>query len=160
MVLFDFNKDSSLDQWVVVDDNVMGGRSDGRFLLNDNGHAVFKGEVSLENNGGFSSVRYSFDQIEVKDYTKMVLRIKGDGKRYQFRVKPDRNDRHSYIYYFETSGEWQNISIPLTQMKPFFRGRKLDIPNYSAQELEEVAILISNKKAESFKLEIDKITLK
>jgi NADH dehydrogenase [ubiquinone] 1 alpha subcomplex assembly factor 1 len=44
-------------------------------------------------------------------------------------------------------------------MVPSFRGRKLDMPNYPAKVLEEVVILISNKKAERFSLEIDKITL-
>jgi hypothetical protein len=64
-----------------------------------------------------------------------------------------------YIYNFKTSGNWQTITIPLSEMVPSFRGRKLDMPNYPAKVLEEVVILISNKKAERFSLEIDKITL-
>lgn len=45
-------------------------------------------------------------------------------------------------------------------MYPTFRGRKLDSPNYSADGIEEIAFLIGNKRAESFKLEIDAISLK
>jgi hypothetical protein len=160
MLLFDFSKDSDLTNWVVVDDVVMGGRSDGKFELNESGHAVFKGIVSLENNGGFSSVRYRFSQKNIDGYTKVLLRLKGDGRRYQFRVKSDKYDRHSYIYHFETTKEWETIEVPLYDMTPSFRGRILDIPNYQGKVLEEIAFLISNKKAESFKLEIDKISLK
>jgi hypothetical protein len=157
MLLFDFKPDSDLSNWYVVDDGVMGGRSQGNFELHPEGYAVFSGTVSLENNGGFSSVRYSFREKEVRPYKKVVLRLKGDGKRYQFRVKSSRYDRASYIQYFETSGEWQDIEIALSDLYPTFRGRTLDRPNYSGEVMEEVTFLIGNKKAEPFRLLIDKI---
>ncbi len=159
MIIFDFNKNSDLSNWAIVDDVVMGGRSDGYMEINPEGHAVFYGKVSLENNGGFSSVRYRFAQKDVSTYSHVKIRLKGDGKRYQFRVKSDSYDRHSYIYHFSTSGDWQTITIPLTEMVPRFRGRILDMPNYPARVLTEIAFLIANKKAEDFKLEIDKIIL-
>lgn len=160
MVLFDFNKDIDLTQWRVVDDVVMGGRSDGQFGISESGHGVFQGEVSLENNGGFSSVRYWFDQKNVESHERVKIRLKGDGKRYQFRVKSNQRDRFNYIYEFKTSGEWEWIEIPFSVMVPGFRGRKLNIPNYDGKHLAEIAFLISNKVPESFRLEIDKITLK
>lgn len=159
MVLFDFSGNSDLKEWNVVDDVVMGGRSDGHFQLNDAGHAVFEGEVSLENNGGFSSVRYRFPEIEVAGYQKVKIRLRGDGKRYQFRMKSDQSDRHAYITYFQTTGEWQTVEIKLFDMYPTFRGRRLNMPNYSGKKLAEVAFLIGNKKPESFRLELDKIEL-
>ena len=45
-------------------------------------------------------------------------------------------------------------------MYPTFRGKKLDISNYNVDNIEEIAFLIANKKAEDFKLEIDSIVLK
>lgn len=160
MTIFDFQQDSDLSNWRIVDDVVMGGRSDGQFGINEEGHAVFQGEVSLENNGGFSSVRYRFPQQQVAAFQKMSIRLKGDGKSYQFRVKSDQSDRHSYVYPFQTSGEWQIIEIPLAEMVPRFRGRALSIPNYPGQIMEEIALLIGNKKAEAFRLEMDWIELK
>lgn len=160
MVLFDFDSNSDLGNWRVVDDTVMGGRSDGNFGLNAAGHGVFQGDVSLENNGGFSSIRYRFPTQEMETFSTVQLRIKGDGKRYQFRIKSNRYDRHSYIYHFQTSGAWETIEIPLTEMEPKFRGRALSLPNYPGQVAEEIAFLISNKRAEAFRLEIDKISLR
>ncbi len=160
MILFDFQKDKNISQWVVVDDSVMGGRSKGNLERTAEGHALYYGKVSLENNGGFSSLRYRFDQKNVEAYTTASIHLKGDGKRYQFRVKSDQSDYHSYIYYFETTGDWETIEIPLKEMKPSFRGRALDIPDYEGQILEELAFLIANYKAESFQLEIDRIILK
>jgi len=86
--------------------------------------------------------------------------LKGDGESYQFRVKSSANDRHSYIAKFTTSGKWETIEINLNDMYPAFRGYTLDIPNYPAASLAQIAFLIGNKKAESFELEIDKIILK
>ena len=160
IVLTDFSSKSNIDSWRVVDDVVMGGRSQGEFRVDDKGYAVFSGKVSLENNGGFSSVRQRFESKDVRDCTRVVLQVKGDGNRYQFRLKSNSYDRHSYIAYFETTGKMQEIEIELSDMYPTFRGMKLNMPNYSSDQLEEVAFLISNKRAEQFRLEIHKITLK
>lgn len=158
--IFDFNKNSNISSWRVVDDVVMGGRSSGNFELSEEGHGVFSGEVSLENNGGFSSVRHTFNRIEVNQRTNVVLRVKGDGKKYQFRAKHDTDDAHSYITTFKTSGDWETIEIPLKDLYPSFRGRTLDMPNFNHNFIEQIAFLIANKKPENFKLLIDKIDLK
>ncbi len=159
ITIFDFTKDANLSNWRIVDDVVMGGRSDGDFKLNAEGHGVFSGKVSLENNGGFSSLRYDSKTIDVSNHTKVRITLKGDGKDYQFRVKANRNERYSYIKEFSTSGEWETITINLNQMHPAFRGRTLDYPNFDKNTIEELAFLIGNKKAENFKLLIDKIEL-
>lgn len=159
-LIFDFEKNINLQNWQVVDDVVMGGRSSGNFTLNSDGHGVFSGEVSLENNGGFSSVRYDFpEKKSVTEYSKIVITLKGDGKNYQFRVKAKSSEYYSYIAPFETSGEWEKVEIPLNKMYPSFRGRTLNKPNFSEDFIEELRFLIGNKKPQSFELIIDKIEL-
>ena len=81
--LFDFSKDSNTESWQVVNDGVMGGLSEATFKIGENGIATFKGRISLENNGGFSSVRYNTGETNVEGYSSLVLRLKGDGKKYQ-----------------------------------------------------------------------------
>ena len=158
--IFDFNKKADISNWSMVDDVVMGGRSSGNFYLNSEGHGVFEGWVSLENNGGFSSVRYDFDKMSTKGFSKVVIKVKGDGKSYQFRVKSKSSDYYSYITSFETSKDWETIELKLSDMVPAFRGRNLDMQNYDKESIEEVAFLIGNNKAQSFKLEIESIVLK
>jgi hypothetical protein len=159
MIIFDFSSESSLKNWNVVDDGVMGGRSQGIFYIGSEGFAVFEGTVSLENNGGFSSLRYSMDAMDISEFNTLKLKVKGDGKSYQIRAKTSRSDYQSYIAYAETTGEWEVVEIQLGDMYPGFRGRKLRMPNYPGEVMNEFAILIGNKKAESFHLEIDKIWL-
>ena len=44
-------------------------------------------------------------------------------------------------------------------MYPSFRGRKLNLPNFSEKAIEEITFLIGNKKAEKFALILDEIRL-
>ena len=159
LTIFNFTNESTIDEWQIVNDGVMGGRSKGYFSLNDTGHGVFSGTVSLDNNGGFSLVQYRFPGKDVREYSKIVIKIKGDGKDYQFRVKKDRSDYYSYAFIFSTTKDWQTIEIPFDKMIPQFRGRRLNITKFTGVQLEEIAILIGNKKAENFALQIANISL-
>lgn len=158
-IVFDFSKNRTISAWQVVDDVVMGGRSNGKFELSDDGHGVFYGVVSLENNGGFSSIRYESARMQVDPFSKFIIRLHSDGRNYQFRVKAHAPDFYSYVFNFSTEPGWQTIEIPFDQMAPSFRGRQLDMPNYPGKVFEELGFLIGNKKEEAFRLMIDKIEM-
>ena len=159
LLLFDFSASSDWSEWAIQNDVVMGGKSSSDLSRSNEGHAVFTGDVSLSNNGGFASLRYQFAPRDIRGCKSAVFRVKGDGKQYQFRLKAGLNERASYLYTFNTSGEWQTIEIPLNKMEPYYRGNKLDQPNFNANQVQEVRFLIGNGKAEKFRLEIDKLAL-
>lgn len=159
LTVISFSADSDVTQWYVVDDGVMGGKSNGEFSLNSEGNAVFSGTISLENNGGFSSIRHRVELSKLESYTKVVLKVRGDGKRYQFRVKSDPTQDYSYVAEFSTSGDWEDIEIPFGKLRPAFRGNALDRPNYPGETMGEIGFLFGNKKAEAFKLMINSIEL-
>lgn len=158
-IIFDFSKDTDISSWKVIDDVVMGGESSGNFTINSGGNAVFYGKVSLQNNGGFSSVRHQFSQKSINSATKIKVRLKGDGNTYQLRIKKSKNDYFSYVATFQTNNSWETIEIHLSEMQPKFRGKALGLSDFSANSFEEIAFLIGNKKAQDFRLEIDKIFL-
>ena len=160
LTLFEFSKKSKLDHWKIVNDEVMGGLSMGLLQINQKGQGVFSGHVSLDNNGGFSLVRYDFERINVENFSSFVLRLKGDGKKYQMRCKSSDHQRHSYIYSFTSKKDWEIIDIPFNKMAPFFRGDSLQLPNFHGDFLAEIAILIGNNVEEDFCLELDYIKLK
>ena len=157
--LFDSETNPHSKKWYIIDDVVMGGRSNGQFALTAAGHAKFFGNVSLENNGGFSSVRYVIPKTEVHPNQIIRIQLKGDGSTYQFRVKNHRGQYYSYITKFETSGEWQTKEFQLKDLYPTFRGRRLDLPNFNHHTIEEVTFLIVNKVAQQFELFVSKIEL-
>jgi hypothetical protein len=158
MVLIEFSDASASQHWYVVNDGVMGGLSRGHLAVED-GIGIFHGHVSLQNNGGFSMVKCNLPKTTIRGYNTAVIRLKGDGKRYQFRAKSDRSESHSYIYNFQTNGNWETVEVPLADMAPMFRGRRLNMPNYPAKTIHEVAFLVGNKTEEDFRLEISSIHL-
>jgi len=156
--LSDFSNKDEHNLWQVVNDSVMGGQSVGSILFQD-GKAVFSGEVSLKNYGGFTSIRKSFSPQKINLFTTAFIHLKGDGKNYQFRVKANAGDWHSYKYEFSTSGKWEIITIPLNHMIPTYRGNTPDLPNFEPGNLSQIGFLIANKKAEKFELRIGEIWL-
>ncbi len=75
------------------------------------------------------------------------------------RIKSDALQRYSYMKSFMTSGEWETIKIPFSIFMPIFRGNEMNMPNYPAQFMEEIALLIGKKRKENFSLEISNIYL-
>ena len=159
ITLFDFSAGLNLDRWAVVNDGVMGGLSKGALEITGEGHGRFSGTVSLENYGGFTSIRCAVADIAVSEGSKIQLRIKGDGKDYQFRVKHKARDYQSFITTFSTTGAWETIEIPLNDLYPSWRGQKLDMPNFDRSSINEFTFLIANKRNETFELLIDKVVL-
>ncbi len=72
MVLFNSKNNSNLSQWQVLNDVVMGGLTKANLIINKYGFVEFSGHVSLENNGGFASVKYHINPIEVMEFTKLM----------------------------------------------------------------------------------------
>jgi hypothetical protein len=158
-VLFDFSDPAAMRGWQIEDDGVMGGVSRGAFTRSPDGYAIFSGKVSLENNGGFSSVQCYFDPIDASSYRNAVIRIKGDGKDYRFIIESEKDARHYYVAEFTTNAAWQEIKIPLRKMYPVRRGERLDLPDYPGTKMAQVRFMIANGKAESFRLQIASIRL-
>ena len=158
--LYDFTDKNNLKSWSIVDDVVMGGRSSGSLNLDTNGNGSFNGRVSLENYGGFSSIRCRVKNLDLSDNSLIVLKVFGDNKVYQLRIKSKYYDRHVYVKNFYAKDEWQEIEIPLDSMEPYFRGRKLNMNNFEDNSIVEFGILIGNKVNEDFSLLIDYILAK
>ncbi|MBH91074.1 MAG: CIA30 family protein [Candidatus Marinimicrobia bacterium] len=158
-VIYDFKRDRYSGNWRVINDGVMGGLSSGKLGIDDNGNGVFYGFVSLDNYGGFTSIRLR-KKVQLNNYNKIVLRVFGDNKLYQLRVKSRSRDRHVYVKNFYAESKWQEIEIDLKSMKPQFRGRKLNKKNFNNGSIEEIGILVGNKVEEEFRLKIDYLILK
>lgn len=157
--IYDFSKETKPAGWLIINDGVMGGLSRGNITMDEEGNGLFWGHVSLENNGGFSLARLTLPTLDASGFSKIVLEVKGDSKRYQFRLKEKKGQMHSYVHFFETTGEWQTVVIPFEKLRPAFRGRTLNLPEYAGDQIEEIGLLIGNKNEEDFAIKIRKISL-
>ncbi|MBT5439799.1 MAG: CIA30 family protein [Pelagibacteraceae bacterium] len=155
VIMEDFDSKNLLN-WKIVNDSVMGGRSDATLKLKNNLYGVFNGYLSLQNNGGFSSIRayYPPDLTDVKSIT---IRIKGDGRQYSFRVRGNTSNWASYTHTFNTvKNKWIEKELMIKDFYPLYRGYYLnDMPLLSEMVIKEIGFMLSDKQTGPFELEID-----
>jgi len=156
-ILFDFQAPTNSPAWQIVNDDVMGGVSTSRFQILPSGGAVFSGVVSLENNGGFASVRSSPACHDLTGCRCFVIRLRGEGRHYKFTARTETGfDAPLYQCGFETTrGEWEEHRLAFKEFVPTFRGRILtDVPRLNPGKVTSVGFLISEKQDGPFQLEV------
>ncbi len=158
--LFSFQDQKSARAWKTVNDGVMGGVSEGRAQVTDNGALKFYGKLSLKNNGGFASVRCQPQDLELKSGDILSVRVRGDGRQYYLNLYlPTRRIAYSWRAAMQTKkGEWMEIKIPLKDFHATWFGRKL--PNagtVNASKVNAIGFMLSDKKEGPFNLEIDHV---
>jgi hypothetical protein len=156
--LLNFRDIDNSGRWMVVNDDVMGGVSRSNVNLHSDGYLIFAGEVSTDYGGGFSSIRTSFEYWGISNYEGFILRVRGDGKTYQFRCRMGDNiNEIAYRNYFQTNNEdWKEIRLPFKEFLPTYRGRVLtNLPQLDPKEIKQFGFMISDKQVGNFYLEID-----
>ena len=159
--IFDFSRMKDSDNWIIINDTVMGGASDSEFIIRGDSIAVFRGTVSLENYGGFASVRTVPGNYNLKEYDGISLSVRGDGENYYFRLETDNTWRGvGYQSPFETTADrWITVNIPFSEFSASFRGSKLrEAPELNPGRIGSFGILISDSQEGPFRLEIDRIS--
>jgi NADH dehydrogenase [ubiquinone] 1 alpha subcomplex assembly factor 1 len=141
--------------WYVINDGVMGGVSSSSVNLK-NGLLEFSGTVRLENNGGFASVRSTSAQYDLSTSGGVKLRVRGDGKRYAFQIGTSSAQNVLYRAEFSTiNNEWLEVSLAFSTLRPTRFGQGLSGPPLDLRATQHFGFIIANKRAESFKLEVD-----
>ena len=151
--------------WQIVNDNVMGGVSRSVMEKHADGYAVFRGTVSLRNNGGFASMRtQARNPADLSDFDGVTVRVLGDGKTYSLRLKTVLNGRVSWYAYearfATTSGAWETHSLPFSDFRAVYRGSYVrENPPLNADAVIEVGFMISDGQEGPFRLGISTVGL-
>jgi hypothetical protein len=140
-------------RWQVVNDTVMGGRSESRFIY-ENGQLQFSGRLNT-NGGGFASLRSNRQDWDLSEFSVVRLKVRGDGRNYRFRLYVD-NDRASYQSDFATAaGEWEVIELPIDEFQASWRGRRLSRPPLAASKISGVGLILADGIDGTFDLALD-----
>lgn len=159
--IMDFTGGGERGRWRVVNDGVMGGLSRSEFLDDGDGPGVFRGTVSLDNNGGFASVRTAPADLGLGGFDGIRLQVRGDGKRYSFRLRTDdRFDGVAWSAPFETrAGEWVTVTLPFDEFRPTWRGRTVPgTPPLDPARIRQLGLLIADRQAGPFRIDIGRIS--
>ena len=155
-MMFDFSDLNDSSSWFILLDGVMGGKSTGNLEKTEN-TIVFTGTTSLKNNGGFSSMQSSIHPSSMDGMNAIEVKLKGDGREWIIASRkfttPTADD---YWYKFETTGDWQEITIPVKKMKRRVYGFPM-IGSITPEQMKGLSFYIYDKNAGDFKLEIESI---
>lgn len=147
------------ERWQVINDGVMGGRSSSEVSASQTGPLfqglLFRGQISLENNGGFASARCRFTQ-GFDGISGFRLAIRGDGRNYQFRLRADEHSSSiAWQAGFPTDGSQQVINLPLTAFEPVFRGRRVEhAGELKPAEMFLLGFMLADRDPGNFALEV------
>jgi len=135
-LIYDFTEDNPATNWITVNDNVMGGRSEGGFSFKKK-RLIFSGNTNT-NGGGFSSIRTNPSDFSLGDKEGLHIRYKGDGRTYKL-------------------GGWQEVRIPFDEMDVSWRGRPLSKDEHPLikSKIRSIEFMIYDKQDGPFKLQVD-----
>ncbi|WP_372158007.1 CIA30 family protein [Vibrio sp. 10N.239.312.D08] len=153
--MIDFIQPNEHKNWTATNDDVMGGISTGELIYLDD-MSRFRGELSLENNGGFSSVKRSIES-PAHEIDSAELVFVGDGRTYQLRLTTSKDgNRVQYKHDFDTiKGVRLNKVFHFNDFQAVFRGRLLsDAPELRARDIKQIGFLIADKQASPFELDL------
>ena len=173
-LIFDFADPSAVQAWHAIDDRVMGGLSRSGLRHDAQGHAVFEGEVSLERNGGFASVRSTPADRGQPDAAACLIEVRGHSsgptsansrgasRHFKLSLLTDNGfDSLNYQARFSpTGGDWQTLRLPLAAFRPSFRGSEVQgAPGLDPARVRQVGLMVADRQAGPFALDIRRISL-
>lgn len=156
--LLDFVGPDAAQKWQAVNDGVMGGVSEGRFKITADKTMEFSGRLSLENNGGFASVRTKLTNFNIRGGDTLVVRVKGDGREYVLNIYT-KSRRMAFSYRAPlptTRDEWTEVSVPLDEFIPTSFGNRVQgMGPVEPDQINSLGFMLSDKQPGPFKLEVE-----
>jgi monofunctional biosynthetic peptidoglycan transglycosylase len=156
--LLDFAAPEAAQSWQAVNDGVMGGVSDGRFKITEEKTLEFFGTLSLENSGGFASVRTKPTGFDIKPGDSLVVRVKGDGREYVLNIYT-KSRRMAFSYRAPlptTKDEWREVEIPLADFIPTAFGRRVQgMGPVEPDHINGLGFMLSDKTPGKFQMQVE-----
>ena len=162
-IKIDFGKEKEGKYWRVINDGVMGGLSKGTKRLTTNS-MLFKGIVSLDNNGGFSSLRYPFSDKNISKCNEIEIRYRSAGISLAFTIAVSRRwyIPNYKIRLDKTLSKWTTKTIRLTDLRKHYIGKPMNetLNKKTLKEIVRIGFITDEKKYGDFEFEIDYIKFK
>ncbi|CAM3819882.1 CIA30 family protein [Rheinheimera salexigens] len=121
----------------------------------------FFGDLSLDNNGGFSSVEFSLvNALPEHTFQQLRLTVAGDGRRYQLKLKPaNLPNGVAFAAGFDTTDN-QTFQFTLSDFSPRYRGRQVTgLAPLRFADINQISIMLADKTAAAFNIKLFSIQI-
>jgi NADH dehydrogenase [ubiquinone] 1 alpha subcomplex assembly factor 1 len=160
--LISFESAAEARAWRTVNDNVMGGRSQGGGVV-EKGQLVFTGSINT-NGGGFSSVRRDMEPGALEGIRAFILSIRSDGRGYKLTARTNTRFRGQYVSYqadipASPEGQWSNVRVAFSDFVPSVFGNIVPVSEISPAEVNEIGFIIADGVDGDFALSVRSISI-
>jgi monofunctional biosynthetic peptidoglycan transglycosylase len=160
--IIDFGNSAEKNQeWVLLSDNIMGGITKSKIEYTDNS-VLLSGNISLDNYGGFSSIKTKYKSFDLSMFTGIKIKFKSSKQRFVFTLEDDRNwTQPNYINEFSSKKDdtWEEVTIYFKDFKEIVIGEPTGnmMKTKSLNNIVRLGIMTHEKKEGPFSLEVDYI---
>lgn len=147
--------------WSILSDNVMGGVSEGQIEYGKTS-VTLKGNVSLENRGGFVSIKSNFGKIDLSSFKVVKITFRSTNQKYAFTLENSRRwyePAYKYEFMAKEKNKWETVSMNLDNFMEEVIGRptgkKAD--KSITESILRIGISTNEKREGPFQLEIESI---
>lgn len=160
--LISFESPAEARAWRAVNDDVMGGRSLGGSVVEED-QLVFTGSINT-NGGGFSSVRREMEPGALEGARAFILSIRSDGRAYQLIARTNARFGGRYVSYqaaipMSPEGEWSNVRVAISDFVPSVFGRTVPASAILPGEVTELGFIIADSVDGDFALSVRSISI-
>ena len=153
----DFKTAKHFSDWEIINDGVMGGLSEGQVHYGEQG-LRFSGNVSLRNNGGFTSYKSPFGTYNFSPYSTLEIRYRSKGAAVAFQIENVRGWwEPCWKANLPVSEDWTTLRVKLTDMKEYQLGGStgLTLTKDVLSEIVRYGFITNEKKETDFEIEVE-----
>jgi hypothetical protein len=153
------NTPGKTNDWLVISDNVMGGVSQSTIEYKENS-LLLSGDISLDNYGGFSSVKTRFQQFDLSAYAGVRIRCKSSNQKFAITLEDSRNwtqPNYKGDFFNTREDNWEVITLYFKDFKAYQIGEPTggNLEQNTLKNIVRIGIITTEKKEGPFSLEVD-----
>lgn len=160
--LIDFGNLAKKNQeWVLLSDNIMGGVTKSKIEYTSNS-VLLSGNISLDNYGGFSSIRTKYKSVDLSQYNGIKIKFKSNNQKFAFTLEDNQNwTKPNYKREFSPKKDdtWEEMIIYFKDFQEIVIGEPTGntMKAKSLKNIVRMGIMTYEKKEGPFSLEVDYI---
>ena len=160
--IIDFGNSAEKNQeWKLLSDNIMGGVTKSKIEYTNNS-VLLSGNISLDNYGGFSSIKTKYKSVDLSKYNGIKIKFKSTNQKFAFTLE-DNQDWTQPNYKREFSSKkddtWEEVIIYFKDFQEIVIGETTGnmMKSKSLKNIVRMGIMTYEKKEGPFNLEVDYI---